>query len=91
MVDHLDLSSIPATLDAHQVISLPSGTFLAAEIPDPIIIAEWSSAEIAALRIGFRMSLVDFASFLGVTQRSVSKWEKGERVGGLNRSVHHVA
>ncbi|MEU5978404.1 hypothetical protein [Streptomyces sp. NPDC047315] len=37
---------------------------------------EWTGAEARALRRALRMSLRDFAPYLGVAPRTVSKWEK---------------
>jgi formylglycine-generating enzyme required for sulfatase activity len=42
------------------------------------VVTQWTGRETKALRIALRMSLVDFAERMGVTQRAVSKWEAGE-------------
>lgn len=40
-------------------------------------VAKWTGRETRALREAMRMSIRDFAEFLGVSDRAVSKWEAG--------------
>ncbi|MBF6358273.1 SUMF1/EgtB/PvdO family nonheme iron enzyme [Nocardia higoensis] len=42
-------------------------------------VKRWTGAEVRALREARRMSVVDFAAHLGVSDRMVSKWESGGR------------
>ncbi|MGW4808064.1 SUMF1/EgtB/PvdO family nonheme iron enzyme [Kitasatospora sp. NPDC004272] len=41
------------------------------------LVTQWTGREIKALREASRLSLVDFAEKLGVSDRIISKWEKG--------------
>ncbi len=41
------------------------------------LLDKWTGAEVRALRLARRMSLVEFAAHLGVDDRLVSKWEAG--------------
>jgi transcriptional regulator with XRE-family HTH domain len=38
---------------------------------------DWTGLEIAALRRGLRMTVREFAGYLGVSDRVISKWESG--------------
>ena len=40
----------------------------------------WSASEIKALRQALRMSVRSFAPYLGVSERTISKWESGQSV-----------
>jgi transcriptional regulator with XRE-family HTH domain len=40
-----------------------------------LIVRHWTGREARALRQAVRMSLRDFAAYLGVSQRAISKWE----------------
>ncbi|MGW5317785.1 SUMF1/EgtB/PvdO family nonheme iron enzyme [Nocardia thailandica] len=42
------------------------------------LVGKWTGAEVRALRLARRMSLVEFAAHLGVADRLVSKWEAGQ-------------
>ncbi|WP_218026912.1 SUMF1/EgtB/PvdO family nonheme iron enzyme [Nocardia vaccinii] len=39
------------------------------------LVRPWTGADVAALRVARRMSLIEFAGHLGVSERMVSKWE----------------
>lgn len=41
------------------------------------LVTQWTGREVKAIRAAARMSLVEFAERLGVSDRVVSKWEKG--------------
>lgn len=41
------------------------------------MVQQWSGREVRALREARRMSVRDFAAHLGISDRMVSKWEKG--------------
>ncbi len=41
------------------------------------IVQRWSGRETRALREAMRMTLVEFADYLGVSDRTISKWERG--------------
>jgi transcriptional regulator with XRE-family HTH domain len=41
------------------------------------IVQRWSGRETRALREALRMTVIEFAEYLGVTDRTVSKWEAG--------------
>ena len=42
-----------------------------------ITLQKWTGREAHALRVAIRMSVRDFAAYLGVSDRAVSKWEAG--------------
>ncbi|MGW0052605.1 helix-turn-helix domain-containing protein [Nocardia nova] len=53
------------------------------------IVATWTKDECAALRRAYRMKQLEFAQALGVTERSVRGWEKGQRpVGHLGQTSY---
>jgi len=45
--------------------------------PAPFVIAHWTGRESRALREAKRMTIVEFASRLGISDRMISKWEFG--------------
>lgn len=55
-----------------------------------IPVRQWSSREIRALREARRMSLREFATHLGVSDRSVAKWT-GPTARVLPRPVNQAA
>lgn len=54
-----------------------SGAGAPGDVSLPAVIRQWSGTEVRALREARRMSLRDFATHLGVSDRMVSKWEAG--------------
>ncbi len=52
------------------------------------IVATWVKEDCAALRYAFGMKQAAFARALGVAERSVRRWEKGERIGGLGQVTY---
>jgi transcriptional regulator with XRE-family HTH domain len=58
------------------------------EIAQPVV--KWTGLEVRLLRQAMRMTVRDFAAYLGVSDRMVSKWEAGG-TGLVPRPVNQAA
>jgi DNA-binding transcriptional regulator YiaG len=54
------------------------------------LVTKWTGREVKALREAVRMSLMEFAEKLGVSDRIVSRWEAGGEQSSL-RMVNQAA
>lgn len=68
----LNALTAPASLPAADPV------LAAGEAAGPVVVVRWSGREASALRQAMRRSVSSFADFLGVSTRTVSKWEARE-------------
>jgi transcriptional regulator with XRE-family HTH domain len=65
-----DSVGMPVVVSRRRISGRPGG-------PDGVTVLSWSLVEVRALRAAVRLSVREFAVYLGVSDRQVSKWEAG--------------